>query len=299
MLTRFRKTMITGAAAATMAVTATGAMAQDRPPDGLLEAKPATEGKTDVANAGFEKVERPKDDDKDTTELKLSAGGLFSTGNSRALSVTGAGTFRLRRDMNQLSAAAAGNFARSAATPADSMETTLENVQGRVRYDRFFTKVLAGFLAVSANRDRFQGLNLRLNVDPGLAFYIIDHKSHRLWTEVGYDLQHDIRRQDAIDAALLEGKTVDKTETSHNGRAFAGYDNSLNESVTFNTGLEYIQGIQKTENWRLTWDVGLTSNIGEQFAVATTFNLKYDHNPLPGVEKTDAITAVSIVYTLL
>jgi putative salt-induced outer membrane protein YdiY len=268
-------------------------------PEGLMDNESATEGKTDVVKDGFEAAPELDKDAKDTTELKISAGGLFTTGNSRALSLTGASKFKLRRDANQLSAAAAGNFARSAATPDDSMETTLENFQGRVRYDRFFTEVLAGFLAASATRDRFQGLDLRLNVDPGIAFYIIDHKGHQLWSEVGYDLQHDIRRDEAIDAALLEGDVVDKSETRHNGRAFVGYDNSLNEEVTFNTGLEYIQGLQDTTNWRLAWDAGLTSNIGESFAIATTFSLKYDHNPLPGVENTDAITAVSVVYNLL
>ena len=279
-------------------MTAAPAVAQPLP-EGLMDNKAATEGKTDVVKDGFEAPTKRDEEAKDTTELKISAGGLFTTGNSRALSLTGASKFKLRREANQLTAAAAGNFARSAATPDDSMETTLENFQGRVRYDRFFTEVLAGFLAVSASRDRFQGLDLRLNVDPGIAFYVIDQKGHQLWSEVGYDLQHDVRNDDAIAAALIDGDVVDKSETRHNGRAFVGYDNSLNEEVTFNTGLEYIQGLQDTTNWRLAWDAGLTSNIGESFAIATTFTLKYDHNPLPGVEKTDAVTAVSVVYNLL
>lgn len=271
----------------------------DELPKGLMETKAASDGKTDVATSGFEAATARDQETKDTTELKISAGGLFSTGNSRAMSLTGAGRFKLRRGDNQFTAAAAGNYAKSSPTADEGMETTLENVQGRARYDRFFTPVLAGFLAASGTRDRFQGLDLRLNIDPGFAFYFIDRKSHQLWTEIGYDLQHDIRRDDAIDAAALEGKLVDKSETRHNARAFVGYDNSINEKVTFNFGLEYIQGLQETTNWRLTWDAGLTSSIGNSFAIATTFTLKYDHNPLPGVEKTDAITAVSVVYTLL
>ena len=273
--------------------------AQESLPEGLMETKAASEGKTDVAKSGFVAAADREEETKDTTLLKLSAGALFTTGNARAMSLTGASKFKLRREANQLSAALAGNYARSAATPDDSMETTLENLQARVRYDRFFTEVLAGFLAVSANRDRFQGLDLRLNVDPGVAFYILDEKAHQLWTEVGYDLQHDIRRDEAIEAAEEEGTDVSKTETSHNGRAFVGYDNEVNERITFNTGMEYIQGLEETTNWRLTLDAGMTSNINDTFAVATTFTLKYDHNPLPNVEKTDAITAISVVYNLL
>jgi putative salt-induced outer membrane protein YdiY len=45
--------------------------------------------------------------------------------------------------------------------------------------------------------------------------------------------------------------------------------------------------------------VGLNSQIAGDFSIALTFNLKYDNNPLPGVKNTDAVTAVSLVYSLL
>jgi hypothetical protein len=32
--------------------------------------------------------------------------------------------------------------------------------------------------------------------------------------------------------------------------------------------------------------------------VATTVSVKYDNNPLPGVEKTDLIMALNLVYTM-
>lgn len=279
------------------------ASAQDTPPEplpeGLMKTEAASEGKTDVAVTGFEAATDRTEESKDTTQLKLSAGGLFSSGNTRAVSVTAAARFKLRRDANQLTAAAAANYAKSATAAGKGMETTLENVQGRIRYDRFFTDWMTGFLAMSANRDRFQGLNLRLNVDPGVAFYIIDHNKQQLWAEVGYDLQYDIRRDETIDAAAAEGQVIDKNETRHNLRGFLGYNNSLSDQVTFDTGLEYLQSVQNTTNWRLVWDAGINSNIGASFAVATTFTLKYDHNPLPGVQSTDAITAISLVYTML
>ena len=264
-----------------------------------MSTETASEGKTDVAVSGFEKIAKPDDEDKDTTELKLLAGGLMSAGNSRAISITGAARFKLRRDANQFTAAAAANYARSAPDPTRGMETTLENLQGRARYDRFFTDWLAGFIAASGMRDRFQGLNLRVNIDPGLAFYVIDEKAQQLWFEVGYDQQYDIRRQQAIDEAAAKGTPVDKTETRYNLRGFVGYNNALSEQVTFDTGLEYIQGLQETKNWRLVWDSSINSNIGANFAIATSFTLKYDNNPLPSVDSTDAITAISLVYTLL
>ncbi|MBK7580402.1 MAG: DUF481 domain-containing protein [Myxococcales bacterium] len=268
-------------------------------PEGLLKTEAATSGKTDVAAEGFQAAAKDAPDAKDTTEGKVSAGGLMSTGNSRSLAATAATQFRLRRSLNQLSLAAAVNYSRSAADPGADMETTVENYQGKVRYDRFISKQVALFLSTSARRDRFQGLDVRLNLDPGVAYYFIDEKTHQLWTEVGYDLQYDVRRDENVAAASAAGEPVDKTDVQHSGRVFAGYSNSLNEHVKFNTGLEYLQGLPETERWRLNWDVGLSSAIGGDFSLATTFSLKYDHAPLPGVKELDTVTAVSLVYTLL
>jgi putative salt-induced outer membrane protein len=108
-----------------------------------------------------------------------------------------------------------------------------------------------------------------------------------------------LRRDDALLAALADGVALDKADVSHNGRVFLGYENNLSKTFAFDTGIEYLQGFEETENWRLNWDLGLTSSIAGNLSLATTFSLRYDHNPLPDIEKTDYTTAVSLVYQLL
>jgi putative salt-induced outer membrane protein len=264
-------------------------------PKGLMEQKTATSGTTEVAKGGFEKVAKPAEL-KEATELKLSAGGLLATGNSRSMAATAAGTLRLRRQLNEYSANVAANYGRSAPTLADDMETSVSNIQGRLRYDRFLSEHWSLFVAQSARKDRFQGLELRLNFDPGLAFYFFDEDKHRLWVEAGYDLQYDIRENSALRASPTP---LDKTETRHSVRGFLGYENNINEVLRFTTGVEYIQSVQQSKNWRLNWDTGLTSAISNNFSFATTFSLRYDNNPLTGVRKTDTVTALNLVYTLL
>jgi putative salt-induced outer membrane protein len=269
--------------------------------DGLAPQQNPSEVKTDVAAEGFQTTDvDAAQQATDTTELKLSAGGLFASGNSRLVAMTGSGRFRARRDANQLTAAAAANYSSTAVTPeSDEMTTTVRNFQGMARYDRFLGEGVAAFLSMSARNDRFQGLDLRLNLDPGLAYYFIDADKHQLWAELGYDLQYDMRRPEAVRRARAEGNEVDWTEMRHSGRGFLGYENNLNEAVTFNTGLEYLQGLADTKYWRLNWDLGLTSNISSRFSVATTFSLRYDHAPLPGIKKTDTATAINLVYSLI
>jgi len=278
-----------------------GAFAQSSDPlaKGLTTAKPATTGTTNVTTNTFEAAAKLDEQAKDTTEAKVSAGGLFTTGNAQSASVTSGASFRLRRGMNQLTAAAAANYARARPQGQTESKKTVENFQAKTRYDRFLTEVLVGFGSVSILRDRFLGLDARLNLDPGLAFYAIDTKTTQLWSEVGYDYQHDVRNQSALEVGRLQDPMLGKTEDRHSGRLFVGYRDTFNESVSLSTGLEMLQALTRTDNRRVNWDISLQSAIAGRLSVANTFTLRYDHNPLPGIKTTDAIESVSLVYTLM
>jgi putative salt-induced outer membrane protein len=283
------------------AVTLSASAAQAQVAEGLMESGKASEGSTEVADAGFAAAtkDEPAEESKDATEFKLSAGGMVSSGNSRMIALTGASQFRVRRDASQLGGAFAVNVSKAGTEPGEGMEPTAENYQGKIRYDHFLGSGFAVFLAVSARRDRFQGLDLRLNVDPGVAYYFIDEEKQQLWGELGYDLQYDVRRDENLEEAAAEGTDLDKTDLRHSGRAFAGYQSTLNDVVTVSTGLEYLQGLPDTEYWRLNWDGGISSNLKGALSTATTVSVRYDNHPLPGIAKTDVVTAISLVYQAL
>jgi putative salt-induced outer membrane protein len=267
-------------------------------PKGARTAAPASEGKTEIVKGHFEGAKRSPEADKDGENAEISAGGLISSGNARQVALTGAGKARLRRGRSQLSGAAAINYAEAAADRDSRLEPTVENLQGRIRYDYFFAERWAAFLGVSARRDRFQGLDLRLNLDPGVAYYLIDEEAHQLWFEAGYDLQYDIRRDENIAAAASEGETIDKTEVRHSARVFAGYDNQVNERVTFSTGIEYLQSVEDIDVWRLNWDGSIKSNIAGSFSTAVVVAVKWDNAPLRDVEELDIVTSFNLVYAL-
>jgi len=267
-------------------------------PDSLVKSKKATEGSTDVATSGFEAAGK-KPDSKDATELEISAGGLASAGNSRSIAATTAGKFRLRRGADQVGAGVAANYAESQVTKGEGLQTTVENFQGKVRYDRFLAGSFVVFGSVSARHDRFQGLDLRINLDPGFGYYFIDEEKQQLWLEAGYDFQHDIRRDEAIQDALADNYFLGKTQDRHSARAFVGYSSELSDTVKVATGLEYLQGFNPATNYRFNWDGSVTSAVGKSFSIATAVSVRYDHNPIPDVENTDIITSISLVYHLL
>src|SRR5262249_23165077 len=122
----------------------------------------------------------------------------------------------------------------------------VQNLQGKTRYDRFFLTDWTAFLGVQARNDKFQGLDLRLQIDPGLGYYFVNDPKHLLWAEIGYDYLHDTRREeDRIvrdDTGTPTGVILDKTKPVHSGRAFVGYDNQLNEAVTLTLGSSTCKG---------------------------------------------------------
>ena len=271
---------------------------------GTADESKATKGATDVATEGFEGGAKKDDADaKDATELSVSAGGLSAAGNSKLLAVTGSEKFRIRRGMNQLVILSALNYGRSGLNGGEP-QTTVDNQQGKLRYDRFLIPHLSAFLGVQGRRDRFAGLDLRLQIDPGLAYYVIDEAKTQLWLEGGYDYLHDIRRDDALvdatGAPLLDsnGAPLDKTKTVHSGRVFAGYNYQVTDGVSLVFGLEYLAALTDTTFWKLNGDAMVTSKLGKAFALATAFSFRYDHAPLPGKEKLDEITSVSLVWTM-
>ena len=274
-------------------------------PSETVKGAPVTKGTTDIAKGGFVASTRPADEDpREATELSVSLGGLFTAGNSRTVALTSAAKLRLRRDEHQFGSAASLNFARAGkrGTPT---ETTVENVQGLVRYDYFLRNDVSLFLQSTVRRDRFQGLNLRLNVDPGVAYYFIDTRKHKLQTEAGYDLQYDIRRDDALQPPLAADAPagsplpdmLEKHRTLHNARIFVGYENKLRKEVSLVMSGEYLQNFADSEVFRLVGDVGLKSNVADRLALATTYTIRYENTPLPNVEKADSIASVTLVYT--
>lgn len=297
---------------ATTSLIALPALAQD-PPSGTGGQAAATGGATELDGQGsFATAEDPtagegeEEENPDVTEFSMSAGGILSTGNAQAAAATAAANFRLRRNIHQATVIGAGNYGAAAATE-DEWEQTVGNVQGRARYDVFFAKRWSAFLMATARHDPFQGLDMRMNVDPGVAFYALPGPKNRLWFELGYDLQVDLRTEEAIVAKDaneqpildMNGDTIqieDPVFINHAIRAYAGYANRMSDKVTFDTGFEYLQSVIDLKVFRFIWDVALTAQIAERFAVSTTFTLRYENQPLPDVKKLDTITAVNLVY---
>lgn len=291
---------VIGIGAGTLLFTASTAFAQPAPmgtppPD----AKTLVEGPKKAPEEP--KIEKPLDG----TTASVSAGGVLTTGNSRLLAVSGNGVYETRYDNNAIGAAIVGNYGQGAPAGKE-IQVTAENLQGKLRYDRYVIEQASFFLINTGRHDRFQGLTFRYNLDPGFKYIFVARTSTSFWGEAGYDLQHDIRREDGravLDADMnptfdASGQPIllSKTQTDHSTRLFAGFKHAFNKEVTFASGVEYLQSFIDSTRYRLNFDALIAANIGAGFAFGFGFSARYDHDPLPGKEQLDTSSTVSLIF---
>jgi len=288
-----RSILAAGLALATLTL-ATGALSQaPAAPTGAPppEAKPVVEApKAPPAPPTIE-------DPLDGTTASVSMGGMLTTGNSRNVALSANGNVETRFGSNGLGGSLLGNYARGA-SQGEAVRVTTENVQGRIRYDRYLTDPFAVFLLNTGRHDRFQGLDFRYNLDPGVKYLFLREATNLLWTELGYDLQHDLRRDDARLVTDASGNLVqlDKTQTDHSSRLFVGYKRGFNKEVTLAASVEYLQSFVDLEWARLNFDALLAAKLVGGLTFGFGFSARYDNLPLAGKANLDTASTLSLVY---
>ena len=199
----------------------------------------------------------------DAMHAAISTGGQFQTGNSHLWAITGQGKYDIRRGNDAFAASVIGNYARSETFPAAATVGTppppgiwadsTNNVQGKLRYDRYLTGDASLYMQVTGTHDAFQALTFRLNLDPGFKYLFVSLPATKFWGEIGYDFQYDLHYTNDLnlEQAGAGGLTVDsngnpylisQTDTIESSRLFAGFYHSFNKEVSLSTGLEWLQG---------------------------------------------------------
>jgi Protein of unknown function, DUF481 len=239
-----------------------------------------------------------KADALDVTTVAVSAGGQLATGNSRMAAATVTGDYQTRFSNNGIGVSVLGNYGESA-TPGTALVVSAQNLQGRVRYDRYLLDPLSVFLINTGRHDRFQGLDFRYNLDPGVKYLFVQKPATNFWGEFGYDFQYDIRRDDALNTVNADGSVthVSKTATDHSLRTFVGFTHSFNDAVNLATGVEYLQSFIDATKYRLNFDALFTAKVGAGLALGAGFSARYDHDPLPDKKTLDTQTVLSVIYS--
>lgn len=240
----------------------------------------------------------------DETTWTISLGAVLNTGNTRSFAASGGSKLMVKRSLNVFAAELTGNYGRAATRDpvtrqfGDSVVSS-ENITGKARYDRFFTEMDAAFLSVGLLHDRFAGLDERFQGQVGYLrnFFKLCEGKNRFWGEIGYDFTYDNFEPDPLLDA--DGNVLDGSQVLHSARVFLGYDNHVNENVTFLTGLETLIDVEDIENVRLNSVSELRSKIGGKLQLGVQFSLRFDNVPVEGTDDLDTTTTLNLLYSLL
>ena len=262
-----------------------------------------------------------EDKPDEVLSLAISAGGVLAHGNTRSWTANAGTKLRLVRDRHGLSLDWTFAYGRADLTPNDDAvgyEDTVRNSNARLRYDFFFTEHNAVFAAVAHRWDTFAGLDTRLQGQIGYLRTFVSGGKHRLWGEIGYDVTWDNFDPEAIQDPATEGDVLcdpmqgapadvaarpeicqyPDTQVVHAARAYVGYENSLNEAVQVNAGLEALLNLQEPKDLRLNFDAGITSSLYDALSLELKLKVLFDNVPVPDKQKTDLLVTLNLVYTV-
>ena len=296
------------ASAASLPLGAGVAFAQSNAPDLTPRGAPPPDEKALVAAPTAPGTEPVVDKPIDGTTATLSAGGQLATGNSQLLAGTVNGSVDSRHGANGYGAALLGNYGQGAPPGAQPVETA-ENLQLKLRYDRYVIDQASVFLLLTGRHDKFQGLDFRLNIDPGFKYLFMKEAANSLWAEAGYDLQFDDRNPSALGEVDDKGNPVldssgnqvqlPQTQVDHSTRLFFGFRHAFNKEVTLAAGVEYLQSVvavQSIYDSRLNFDALFAAKVSGGLSVGLGFSARYDRFPLPGKQDLDTASTLTLIY---
>ncbi|MFW6114983.1 MAG: DUF481 domain-containing protein [Thermodesulfobacteriota bacterium] len=146
--------------------------------------------------------------------------------------------------------------------------------------ERLFYSAMAGWL-----KDEFSGIDSRYYLGPGVGYKFLTGPKHFLQGELGVNYVTE-EYTDDTDADYLQG------------RAFGGYEYAFSKKNKFSQSLEFLYDFEESENYNINSETALISAISDYLSLKTSYQIKYDNQPVPEtLKETDTILSVTLVVT--
>ncbi|HKJ04517.1 MAG TPA: DUF481 domain-containing protein [Geopsychrobacteraceae bacterium] len=144
-------------------------------------------------------------------------------------------------------------------------------------YERLYYFATAGWL-----QDEFSGTDSRIVFGLGSGYKFLQGSKHFLIGEAGLTYTRE--------------EYVDNSDAAYLGaRLFGKFDYKFNETSRFMQSLELLPDFDETDNWLLNSETAIIAALSNRFSMKTAYKVKYDHEPLAGLDKTDRILSVALM----
>ena len=208
-------------------------------------------------------------------KAKGELGASFASGNSENESVNAALEVKLTRDKWAHTMGFAGNYG------SDGEETTAERWELRGQSDYTFNEKAYWFGAARYEDDRLSTYDYQASLSTGLGYKFVDTERTKFWIQGGPGYRY----------AKLQD-----TGESEDGVIFRGdlgFDHQLTETTKI---VERFLVETGSNNTYLQNDLGLEVTITGSLGLRVGYQVRHNTDVLPGVEKTDTLTTVGLIY---
>jgi putative salt-induced outer membrane protein len=204
-------------------------------------------------------------------------GASIATGNSENQAASANLEMKYKDDAWQHTLGLAGNYGN------DGNTTTAQRWEARGQTQYGFTPRAYAFGAARYDDDRFSQYDYQATLSGGLGYRIIDSERTKLWVQGGPGYRY---------AKVLE---TGETEDGMIFRGDVGFDHQLTETTKI---VERFLVEAGSDNTYVQNDLGLEVTITGSLGLRVAYQVRHNTDVLPGVEKTDTLTTVGVIYEM-
>ena len=206
---------------------------------------------------------------------KGDVGAALATGNSENQAASANLDVKYERDRWQHGAGFSGNYG------SDGDETTAQRWELRGQTQYALTERAYAFGAARYEDDRFSQYDYQASLAGGLGYKIIDTERTKFWVQGG----PGFRRAEVRDTG--------ETEDGMIFRGDVGFEHQLTDTTKVVDKFLVETG---SDNTYLQNDLGLEVTITGALGLRVGYQVRHNTDVLPGIEKTDTLTTIGLLY---
>jgi putative salt-induced outer membrane protein len=206
---------------------------------------------------------------------KGELGGSFASGNSENEAANAALVVKYAQDAWSHELGFAGNYGN------DGDQTTAQRWELRGQSNYALTPKAYWFGAGRYEDDRFSAYDYQGSLATGLGYRFIDTETTKFWIQggPGYRVARERATGDTVDGLIFRGDL--------------GYEQQLTENTRI---VERFLVEAGSDNTYLQNDLGLEVKMSGALGLRVGYQVRYNTDVAPGVEKTDTLTTIGLLY---
>lgn len=162
-------------------------------------------------------------------------------------------------------------------------EETARIFSAGLRYDRELSLKTKAFAGETYETDKFAGIRARYITDAGGKYSYIETEETKFFSELGYRFMKENR---------FEGSSINSSYI----RFYNEWENKWNKNFTTRYWLELLPNLSNSKDYQANTEISLSAILTEMFSMKSSFLIRYDHAPAPGVEyKSDTLFSTALV----